>query len=154
MMQATSYGVDPKTELMDYEAIEKQAMREKPTILIAGYSAYPRLVNFAKMRKIADKCGAVFMVDMAHFAGLVAGKALTGEFDPVPYADIVTSTTHKTLRGPRGGLILCKEEFREVIDKGCPLVLGGHFLMLWRQKQSLLERQASPHFRCMLSKLF
>lgn len=125
MMQAVTYGVDPKTEEMDYKAIEEQAMREKPTILIAGYSAYPRLVNFAKMREIADKCGAVFVVDMAHFAGLVAGKVLTGEYDPVPYADIVTSTTHKTLRGPRGGLILCKKEYREVIDKGCPLVLGG-----------------------------
>lgn len=125
MMQIASYGVDPKSELMDYKAIEDKAMREKPTILVAGYSAYPRLVNFAKMKEIAEKCGAVFLVDMAHFSGLVAGKALTGEYDPIPYADIVTSTTHKTLRGPRGGMILCKEEWREVIDKGCPLVLGG-----------------------------
>lgn len=125
MMQIVSYGVDPKSELIDYKAIEEMAMQERPTILVAGYSAYPRLVNFAKMREIADKCGAVFLVDMAHFSGLVAGKALTGEYDPVPYADIVTSTTHKTLRGPRGGMILCTEEWREVIDKGCPLVLGG-----------------------------
>lgn len=125
MMKIASYGVDPKSELMDYKAIEKGAMEEKPTILVAGYSAYPRLVNFAKMKEIAEKCGAVFLVDMAHFSGLVAGKALTGEYDPIPYADIVTSTTHKTLRGPRGGMILCKKEWREVIDKGCPLVLGG-----------------------------
>lgn len=125
MMQVVSYGVDPKTELLDYKVIEKQAMEEKPTILVAGYSAYPRLVNFAKMKEIADKCGAVFLVDMAHFSGLVAGKALTGEYDPIPYADIVTSTTHKTLRGPRGGMILCKNEWKEIIDKGCPLVLGG-----------------------------
>lgn len=125
MMQIVSYGVDPKSELIDYKAIEEMAMQERPTILVAGYSAYPRLVNFAKMREIADKCGAVFLVDMAHFSGLVAGKALTGEYDPVPYADIVTSTTHKTLRGPRGGMILCTEEWREVVDKGCPLVLGG-----------------------------
>ncbi|MDN3509611.1 MAG: glycine hydroxymethyltransferase [Candidatus Neptunochlamydia sp.] len=125
MMQIASYGVDPESELVDYKAIEEKAIRENPTILVAGYSAYPRLVNFAKMKEIADKCGAVFLVDMAHFSGLVAGKALTGEYDPIPYADIVTSTTHKTLRGPRGGIILCKEEWREVIDKGCPLVLGG-----------------------------
>ena len=125
MMQIASYGVDPESELIDYKVIEEKAIREKPTILVAGYSAYPRLVNFAKMKEIADKCGAVFLVDMAHFSGLVAGKALTGEYDPVPYADIVTSTTHKTLRGPRGGMILCTEEWREVIDKGCPLVLGG-----------------------------
>lgn len=125
MMQAVSYGVDSKTELIDYKAIKDLAMREKPTILVAGYSAYPRLINFAKMREIAEACGAVFLVDMAHFAGLVAGKAMTGEYNPIPYADIVTSTTHKTLRGPRGGMILCKEEYREVIDKGCPLVLGG-----------------------------
>ncbi|MCB1115889.1 MAG: serine hydroxymethyltransferase, partial [Chlamydiia bacterium] len=125
MMQVVSYGVDKETERLDYQAIEKQAMEEKPTILVAGYSAYPRLVNFAKMKEIAEKCGAVFLVDMAHFSGLVAGKALTGEYDPIPYADIVTSTTHKTLRGPRGGMILCKNEWKEVIDKGCPLVLGG-----------------------------
>jgi len=147
MMQAISYGVDPKTELMDYDAIEEQAMREKPTILIAGYSAYPRLVDFAKMRKIADKCGAVLMVDMAHFAGLVAGKALTGEFDPVPYADIITSTTHKTLRGPRGGLILCKEEFREVIDKGCPLVLGGPLPHVMAAKAVAFREASKPAFR-------
>ncbi|MEM8727630.1 MAG: glycine hydroxymethyltransferase [Chlamydiota bacterium] len=125
MMQITSYGVDPESELIDYKAIEEQAVREKPTILVAGYSAYPRLVNCAKMKEIAVKCGAVFLVDMAHFSGLVAGKALKGEYDPIPYADIVTSTTHKTLRGPRGGMILCKEEWRQVIDNGCPLVLGG-----------------------------
>lgn len=125
MFQAVSYDVNPKTQLIDYQELEGQVKREKPTILIAGYSAYPRLINFAKMRAIADTVGAVFMVDMAHFSGLVAGKVMTGEYDPVPYAHIVTSTTHKTLRGPRGGMILCQEEYREVIDKGCPLVLGG-----------------------------
>ena len=147
MMQASSYGVDPKTELMDYAAIEAQAMREKPTILVAGYSAYPRLVNFAKMREIASKCGAVLMVDMAHFAGLVAGKALKGEFDPVPYADVITSTTHKTLRGPRGGIILCKEEFKEVIDKGCPLVLGGPLPHVMAAKAVAFREANRPEFR-------
>lgn len=125
MMQAIGYGLDPKTELLDYKALAEQAKKEKPTILLAGYSAYPRKLNFAKMREIADSVGAVLMVDMAHFAGLVAGKAFQGEFNPVPYAHIITSTTHKTLRGPRGGLILCTKEFEDIIHKGCPLVLGG-----------------------------
>lgn len=147
MMQATSYGVDPETELMDYKAIEKKALEEKPTILVAGYSAYPRLVNFAKMKAIAEKCGAVFLVDMAHFSGLVAGKALTGEYDPVPYADIITSTTHKTLRGPRGGMILCKEEYKEVIDKGCPLVLGGPLPHVMAAKAVAFREANTPAFQ-------
>jgi len=125
MMQSVSYEVDKSNGLIDYKALQEQVKRECPLILIAGYSSYPRLINFAKMREIADSVGAVLMVDMAHFAGLVAGKVMTHEFDPVPYAHIVTSTTHKTLRGPRGGILLCKDEFREVVDKGCPLVLGG-----------------------------
>lgn len=125
MMQSVVYDVDPKTGLIDYKALAEQAQREKPLILLAGYSAYPRRINFAKMREIADSIGAVFMVDMAHFAGLVAGKVFTGEFDPIPYAHLITSTTHKTLRGPRGGFILCTREYEEVVNKGCPLVLGG-----------------------------
>jgi glycine hydroxymethyltransferase len=125
MMQAFHYDVDPKTELIDYDALAKQAREIKPTILLAGYSAHPRKINFAKMREIAHEVGAVLMVDMAHFAGLVAGKVFEGEWDPIPYAQIVTSTTHKTLRGPRGGFILCQEEYAEIINKGCPLVLGG-----------------------------
>ena len=98
-----SYGVDPVTFLLDYDEVRRRAHEERPLILIAGYSSYPRLVNFRVMREIADEVGATFMVDMAHFAGLVAGKVLTGDFDPVPHAHIVTTTTHKTLRGPRGG---------------------------------------------------
>ncbi|MBI5273572.1 MAG: glycine hydroxymethyltransferase [Chlamydiales bacterium] len=125
MMEAINYDINTTTQRIDYAEIEAIAKRERPLILVAGYSAYPRLINFAKMKEIADRVGAVLMVDMAHFAGLVAGKVMQGEFDPVPYADIVTSTTHKTLRGPRGGLILCKEEFKDVVNKGCPLVLGG-----------------------------
>lgn len=125
MMQAIPYDVDPKTEQLDYDAILEQAKREKPLILIAGFSSYSRKLNFKKFREIADAVGAVLLVDMAHFAGLVAGKAFTGEFNPIPYADIVTSTTHKTLRGPRGGLILCKKEYEDAVNKGCPLVLGG-----------------------------
>jgi len=124
-MKASSYDVDHNTGMLDYDVLSKQVKEEKPLILIAGYSAYPRLINFAKMKEIADSVKAVLMVDMAHFAGLLAGKAIKGEYDPVPYADVITSTTHKTLRGPRGGIILCKEEYKEVVDKGCPLVLGG-----------------------------
>jgi glycine hydroxymethyltransferase len=125
MFRSIGYDVDPKTELLDYSVLAKQVQQEKPFILLAGYSAHPRRLNFAKMREIADSVGAVLMVDMAHFAGLVAGKVFTGEFDPIPYAHVVTSTTHKTLRGPRGGFILSTPEFSEAINKGCPLLLGG-----------------------------
>lgn len=147
IMQSVSYDVDPETGLIDYGRLQAQVKREKPLLLIAGYSAYPRLIDFAKMREIADSVGAVLMVDMAHFAGLVAGKALTGHFDPVPFAHIVTSTTHKTLRGPRGGLVLCKEEFREVIDKGCPIVLGGPLPHVMAAKAIAFKEAAAPEFR-------
>ena len=125
IMQSVHYDVDRATGMLDYGQLQALAEREKPTILIAGYSAYPRLINFAKMREIADSVGAMFMVDMAHFAGLVAGKVMQGDFDPIPHAHIVTTTTHKTLRGPRGGMVLCQSALKEVVDKGCPLVLGG-----------------------------
>ena len=125
IMQSVPYEVDRVTGLLNYEDLLQQVKKEKPTILIAGYSAYPRLINFAKMREIADSVGAMFMVDMAHFAGLVAGKVMKGEYDPIPYAHIVTTTTHKTIRGPRGGMVMCKNELKEVVDKGCPIVLGG-----------------------------
>ena len=147
MFRIVSYGINPQTEQIDYGAIEAQAIREKPAILIAGYSAYPRLINFAKMRAIADRCGAVFLVDMAHFSGLVAGKALQGEWDPVPYADLITSTTHKTLRGPRGGMILCKEEWKDVIDKGCPLVLGGPLPHVMAAKAVAFREARGEEFR-------
>ena len=125
MFESHPYGVDEKTGLLDYDEIERQAMEVKPLILLAGYSAYPRAINFRRFREIADKCGAVLMVDMAHFAGLVAGKVFTDDFDPVKWADIVTTTTHKTLRGPRGAMILCKKEYADYVNKGCPMVLGG-----------------------------
>jgi glycine hydroxymethyltransferase len=125
MFDAYSYGVNRETGLLDYDALEKQALELKPLILLAGYSAYPRKINFRRMREIADKCGSVLMVDMAHFAGLVAGGVFTGDFNPVPHAHVVTSTTHKTLRGPRGGIVLCTKEFADSVDKGCPLVIGG-----------------------------
>lgn len=147
MFDAYSYTVDKESGLLDYEAIEKQAMQIKPLILLAGYSAYPRAVNFRRFRQIADKCGAVLMVDMAHFAGLVAGKVFTGEENPVEWADIVTTTTHKTLRGPRGALILCKAEFADSINKGCPLVLGGPLAHIMAAKAVALKEAASPAFQ-------
>jgi glycine hydroxymethyltransferase len=119
MFDAYSYSVDRQTGLLDYDAIEQQAKEIKPLILLAGYSAYPRKIDFKRMADIAHSVGAVFMVDMAHFAGLVAGKVFSDQYNPVLWADVVTTTTHKTLRGPRGGMVLCKAEFAESVDKGC-----------------------------------
>jgi glycine hydroxymethyltransferase len=147
MMRAVHYDVDQKTELLDYDSIARQAKEEKPTILLAGYSAYPRRIDFARMREIADSVGAVFMVDMAHFSGLVAGKAFINEFNPVPYAHIVTSTTHKTLRGPRGGFILAVPEFAEFINKGCPLVLGGPLPHVMAAKAIAFQEANAPAFQ-------
>ncbi len=125
MFHQRSYGTDPDTQLLDYDAVRAVAREFRPLILIAGYSAYPRRINFATMREIADEVGATLLVDMAHFAGLVAGKVFTGDEDPVPHAQVVTTTTHKSLRGPRGGLVLATKEFADSVDRGCPLVLGG-----------------------------
>ena len=111
MFHQRQYGTDPETGFIDYDAVAALAREFKPLVLVAGYSAYPRRVNFAKMREIADEVGATLMVDMAHFAGLVAGKVFTGDEDPVPHAHITTTTTHKSLRGPRGGLVLATEEY-------------------------------------------
>lgn len=147
MMQAVTYDVERETELIDYKKLEEQAKAEKPAILLAGYSAYPRRLNFAKFREIADSIGATLMVDMAHFSGLVAGKVLTGEYNPVPFADIVTSTTHKTLRGPRGGLILCTKEYEETIHKGCPLALGGPLPHVMAAKAVAFQEADTPDFQ-------
>ncbi len=147
MMRAVSYEIDPKTERIDYHALAEQVKQEKPAILVAGYSSYPRLINCAKMREIADLVGATLVVDMAHFSGLVAGKVITGEYDPVPFAHIVTSTTHKTLRGPRGGMILCQNEFKEVINKGCPLVIGGPLPHVIAAKAVAFQEASTPAFR-------
>src|SRR3546814_20110550 len=103
MFHQQQYGTDPETGLLDYDALRAKAKEFKPLVLVAGYSAYPRRVNFAKMREIADEVGAPLMVDMAHFAGLVAGKVYTGDADPVPFANVTNTTTHKTLRGHRRG---------------------------------------------------
>lgn len=147
MFHQRSYGTDPETQLLDYDALAAQAREFKPLILVAGYSAYPRRVNFAKMREIADEVGAVLMVDMAHFAGLVAGKVFTGDEDPVPFADVVTTTTHKSLRGPRGGLILATEEYAPSIDRGCPLVLGGPLSNVMAAKAVALAEARTTAFQ-------
>ncbi len=147
MFEAFSYSVSEETGLLDYDAIAKQAKEVKPLILIAGYSAYPRKVDFAKMRQIADDVGAVLMVDMAHFAGLVAGKVFTGDFDPVPHAQVVTTTTHKTLRGPRGGMVLSTKEFRDTLNRGCPLVAGGPLPHVMAAKGVCFKEALQPGFR-------
>lgn len=118
-----AYGVDPVTEMIDYDVVREIAIREKPKMIVAGASAYPREIDFSKFKEIADEVGAYLMVDMAHIAGLVAAGL---HQNPVPYADFVTTTTHKTLRGPRGGAILCKAEYAKMIDKAIfPGIQGG-----------------------------
>ena len=125
MFDQASYGVDPVTGLIDYDAVRAQAREFRPLILLAGYSAYPRNPDFRVLREIAEEVDATLMVDMAHFAGLVAGKVLSGDLDPVPHAHVVTTTTHKSLRGPRGGMVLATADYAEFVDRGCPMVLGG-----------------------------
>jgi len=146
MFEQSSYGTDPATGLIDYAALRERAREFRPLILVAGYSAYPRLVDFAVMREIADEVGATLMVDMAHFAGLVAGGVLTGDLDPVPHADVVTTTTHKSLRGPRGGMVLCTEEFAPFVDRGCPMVLGGPLPQVMAAKAVALAEARRPEF--------
>ena len=147
MFHQRSYGTDPETGLIDYAAVAAQAREFKPLILVAGYSAYPRRVNFAKMREIADEVGATLMVDMAHFAGLVAGKVFTGDEDPVPHAHVTTTTTHKSLRGPRGGLVLATKEYSDAVDKGCPMVLGGPLSHVMAAKAVALAEARQPSFQ-------
>jgi len=147
MFNQRTYGTDPATGLLDYSAVRKIAKEFKPLVLVAGYSAYPRRINFAAMREIADEVGATLLVDMAHFAGLVAGKVLTGDFDPVPHAHVVTTTTHKTLRGPRGGMVLCQQEFADAVDRGCPMVLGGPLGHVIAAKAVALAEARQPAFR-------
>lgn len=149
MFNAQSYDVNRETNLIDYDEIRDQAKAFQPLILLAGYSAYSRKINFRIFREIADEVGAVFMVDMAHFAGLVAGKveSFTGDYDPVAHAHVVTTTTHKTLRGPRGGMVLSTEEFGEYVDKGCPMVLGGPMPHVMAAKAVAFEEASTDEFK-------
>jgi glycine hydroxymethyltransferase len=147
MFHQQQYGTDPVTGLIDYDALAAKAREFKPLILVAGYSAYPRRVNFAKMREIADSVGATLMVDMAHFAGLVAGKVFTGDEDPIPHAHVVTTTTHKSLRGPRGGMVLATKEYAPSVDRGCPMVLGGPLSHVMAAKAVALAEARQESFR-------
>jgi len=147
MFEQRAYGVDPDSGMIDYAGLRQTAREFRPLILLAGYSAYPRRINFATMREIADEVGAVLMVDMAHFAGLVAGKVFTGDDDPVPHAHIVSTTTHKTLRGPRGGMVLCQPELADQVDRGCPMVLGGPLPHVMAAKAVALAEAGTADFR-------
>lgn len=142
---AHTYQVDPTTHLLDYDAIRHCALKIKPRLIIAGASAYSRIIDFAEFRKIADEVGAYLLVDMAHIAGLVA----TGLHpNPVPYADIVTSTTHKTLRGPRGGLILCKKELASAVDKALfPGIQGGPLMHVIAAKAVAFNEALQDEFK-------
>ncbi len=153
MFDVYSYSVSRETGLIDYDSIEKQAMEVKPLILLAGYSAYPRKIDFRRMREIADKVGAVFMVDMAHFAGLVAGGVFSGDYNPIPFAHVVTTTTHKTLRGPRAGLVLSTMEFAEALDKGCPLTMGGPLPHVIAAKAVAFREAGTPEFKVYAHKI-
>ena len=139
------YGVTRESETIDYDELEKLAERERPKLIIGGGSAYPRIIDFARMRQIADKVGALYLVDMAHFAGLVAGGVHPS---PVPHAQIVTTTTHKTLRGPRAGMILCKQEYAAVIDKTVfPGDQGGPLVHIVAAKAVCLREAMQPEFK-------
>ena len=146
--KAVQYGVNPKTEKIDYKAVEKLAKKEKPNIIVAGFTAYPRTVDFKKFRKIADACGSYLMVDLSHTAGLVAGGACPS---PFPYTDVVTTTTHKTLRGPRSALIFSRIDSRELhkkIDKAIfPGLQGGPHLNQIASAAVALAEAATPDFK-------
>ena len=146
--KAVQYGVDQKTERIDYEAVKKLAKKEKPNIIVAGFTAYPRIIDFKKFKKIADACGAYLMVDLSHTAGLVAGGACPS---PFPFADVVTTTTHKTLRGPRSALIFSRVDSRELykkIDRAIfPGLQGGPHLNQIASAAVALAEAARPDFK-------
>jgi len=139
------YGVSPETETIDYEEVERLALEHKPKMIVVGASAYPRIIDFPAFRTIADKVGAVVMVDMAHFAGLVAAGIHPS---PVPYAEFVTTTTHKTLRGPRGGMILCREEFAKTLNSQIfPGIQGGPLMHVIAAKAVAFKEALEPGFK-------
>lgn len=145
IFNAVAYGVNPETELLDYDQVRTLARQHKPKMIVCGASAYPRQIDFKKFREIADEVGAMLMADIAHPAGLVASKLHP---DPVPYCDFVTSTTHKTLRGPRGGLILCKQQFAKDVDKTIfPGIQGGPMTHLTAAKAVAFLEDLQPDYR-------
>jgi glycine hydroxymethyltransferase len=145
LYKSFSYGVDRKTELLDYDEVERLAMEHKPKMIVCGFSAYSRVLDFARFRKIADKVGAYLMADIAHIAGLVAA----GEHpSPVAHADFVTTTTHKTLRGPRGGMIMCREKFAKAVDKVIfPGIQGGPLVHVIAAKAVAFKEALEPSFK-------
>jgi len=146
-----SYGVDPNTERINYDAVDQMALEVQPKIIVAGASAYAREIDFKEFRRIADHCGALLMVDMAHIAGLIA----TGyHMSPVPYADFVTTTTHKTLRGPRGGMILCREQYAKALDKTIfPGIQGGPLCHIVAAKAACLYEAMQPEYKTYIKQL-
>jgi glycine hydroxymethyltransferase len=145
LYKSFSYGVDKKTELLDYDEVERLAMEHKPKMIVCGYSAYSRVLDFARFRKIADKVGALLMADVAHIAGLIAAGIHPS---PVPHADFVTTTTHKTLRGPRGGMIMCKEKFGKAVDKTIfPGIQGGPLVHVIAAKAVSFKEALMPEFK-------
>ena len=151
LYQFESYGVNEKTEALDYDAIRKQALAFQPKLIVTGASAYAREIDFKEFKKIADECGALLMADMAHIAGLVA----TGyHMSPIPYADFVTTTTHKTLRGPRGGMVLCKEEYAKAVDKALfPGIQGGPLCHVVAGKAVCFYEALQPEFKTYIKQL-
>ncbi len=140
-----AYGLDPVTQQIDYDEVRRLAIENKPKLIVAGASAYPRAIDFKKFREIADEVGAYFMVDMAHIAGLVAAGL---HMSPVPYADVVTTTTHKTLRGPRGGMIMCREELAKQIDKAIfPGTQGGPLMHIIAAKAVCFGEALTDEFK-------
>jgi glycine hydroxymethyltransferase len=145
LYRSFSYGVDKKTELLDYDEVERLALEHKPKMIVCGYSAYSRVLDFARFRTIADKVGAYLMADVAHIAGLIAAGVHPS---PVPYADFVTTTTHKTLRGPRGGMIMCKEKFGKAVDKTIfPGIQGGPLVHVIAAKAVSFKEALLPEFK-------
>ena len=145
MYEITHYGVKKETGYIDYEEVRAIALKTKPNMIIAGASAYPRILDFPKFRKIADEVGAYFMADIAHIAGLIAGGVHPS---PVPYADFVTTTTHKTLRGPRGGLILCKSKYAKQVDSVVfPGIQGGPFMHIIAAKAVAFKEAMTEEFK-------
>lgn len=145
LYNSVQYGVNAETGLIDYDEVEKMALECKPKMIVAGASAYPRDFDFPRFRAIADKVGAYLMVDIAHVAGLIAAGLHSS---PIPYADFVTSTTHKTLRGPRGGIIMCKEQYAQLIDKAIfPSLQGGPLMHIIAAKAVAFKEALSPEFK-------
>jgi len=153
MFDVYNYHVDKTTGLLDYDNLRKMLHEIKPLIFLIGFSAYPRNIDYSILKQYADEVGAVLMVDMAHFSGLVAGGVLTGKYNPVSYADVVTTTTHKTLRGPRGGMVLCTKEYAEYVDKGCPHVIGGPLPHVMAAKAIAFQEANTPEFKTYAHKI-